>query len=414
MDAANNVDLRDAVRIEDPAFYLDDPWTTFDRMRREAPAFYYESLDTFVLTRYADIRDVVSKPEVFRNREGQFLNDVKYKDQLGDTTMTDSFFPKGGEQVGTTDGVRHQDLRRVLAPAFSASAMEAMSGPIAEYTAELLDEVPVGEAFDWSVIATNIPIRAGSNLIGLPAADHDRVLAWSEELEKLGGNLTFEELQAAVAEFASLQRFIIENIEHKRAHPGDADLLTVLLDAELHNDKVSQANVVTFAMTMLAAGSDTTRSLLNGLVYHFARNPDQWDALRADRSLVPLAVEETLRMVTPARAFVRTAAEDHEIAGQTIREGQHLYLVYMAANRDETVFSEPHRFDVTRKEAVKHLAFGGGAHVCAGSRLVRLEAPIVLNGLLDRFSRIEPAADPVPVMHVVRSGWETMPVVLHV
>jgi cytochrome P450 len=267
---------------------------------------------------------------------------------------------------------------------------------------------------DWITYASRVPISAATRLIGLPHTDLDRVQFWSDELEKLGGDLSFEELRAAADEFKSLQNFILESIEAKRQQPGDEDLLSVLLDAELDNDKVSQANVVMFAMTMLAAGSDTTRALLSGLVHHLAQHPDQWELLRRDRSRIPLAIEETLRYVTPARAFVRTATEDIEISGQTIRAGQHAYLLYMAANRDDTVFPHADQYDITREESVKHLAFGAGAHVCAGSRLVRLQAPIVLDALLDRFSRIELAGASTPVVHVIRNGWSSMPVRFHV
>jgi cytochrome P450 len=402
------------VDIENPRFYLDDPWPTFSWLRENAPFYYYEPLDTYVVTRHADIRAIASHPTSFVSSKGLFLNDVKYQPQPGDEMLTDSFFPKDGEQVGTTDPPRHQELRRVIAPAFSAKALEKMRPDLTDKVLRLANGIAPSERVDWMKIASLIPIFASTRLIGLPDADVDRVQFWSDELEKLGGDISLEELQAAAQEFRGLQSYIVENIAAKRNNPGDEDLLTVLLEAELDNDKVSEANVVMFAMTMLAAGSDTTRALLGGLVYHLAQSPDQWDLLREDRSLIPLAIEETMRLVTPARAFLRTATEDIEINGQSIHAGQRVYLMYMAANRDEAVFPDANRFDVTRKESTQHLAFGAGAHVCAGSRLVRLEAPIVLNALLDRFSRVELAGQAEPVVHVIRNSWSTMPVTFHV
>jgi cytochrome P450 len=402
------------VDIEDPRFYLDDPWPTFSWLRENAPFYYYEPLDTYVVTRHADIRAIASHPASFVSSKGLFLNDIKYQAAPGDEMLTDSFFPKDGEQVGTTDPPRHQELRRVIAPAFSAKALDRMREGLTDVVVGLISGIAPGEPVDWMEIASLVPIVASTRLIGLPDADFERVQFWSNELEKLGGDLSLEELQAAAQEFKGLQTYIAENMVAKRSHPGDEDLLTVLLDAELDNDKVSEANVVMFAMTMLAAGSDTTRALLGGLVNHLAQHPDQWSMLRQDRSLIPLAIEETLRVVTPARAFLRTATEDIEINGHTIRANQHVYLMYMAANRDETVFPDPDRYDITRAESTQHLAFGAGAHVCAGSRLVRLEAPIVLNALLDRFSRIEAAGDATPVVHIIRNSWSAMPVTFHV
>ncbi len=115
--------------------------------------------------------------------------------------------------------------------------------------------------------------------------------------------------------------------------------------------------------------------------------------------------------MTPARAFLRTATRDTEIRGQVVREGQHVYNMYMAANRDEDVFPHPETFDIARPENDLHLAFGIGTHVCIGARLVRLEARILLNALLDRFPRFELAAEPVPVRHMIRNSWHDMPVV---
>ncbi|MER5794840.1 cytochrome P450 [Streptomyces sp. NPDC001980] len=400
-----------AVPIEDPRFYVDDPWPVFARMQENAPFSYYEPLDTFVVTRHADIRAVAGLPEIFVSSKGLFLNDVKYQAQAGDELITDSFFPKGGEQVGTTDPPRHAELRRVMAPAFSAEAMRRVREPLTRDVRELVAGIAPDTVVDWVSYANRVPIDAAIRMIGLPHTEFERVRFWSDELEKLAGDLTFEELRAAAAEFQSLQRFIVENLEAKRRDPGDGDLLTVLLAAELDGRGVSEANVVMFAMTMLAAGNDTTRSLLSGLVRQLALHPDQWELLRRDRSLIPSAVEETLRYVTPARAMLRTATEDVEIDGRPIRAGQHVYLMYMAANRDESVFPDAHRYDITRSESVRHLAFGAGIHHCMGARLVRAQAPIVLDALLDRFAGVELAGEPTPVMNHIRNGWTSMPVV---
>jgi len=404
--------LRDLVRIEDPQFYLDDPFPVFARMRTEAPVWYYEPLDTFVLTKHEDIRFVNRNPAIFSNARGIFLNDVRYQQvaQADGPTITDSFFPPGGEQIGTADPPRHHELRRVASPAFSARALQLMEDEIRGYCAELVDQIEPGVVTDWMELAGVLPIRVGSLLIGLPDADRDQVRHWSDELEKLGGDLTLEELQRAAAEFATLRSYIVGNIEAKRAAPGQ-DLLSTLLEAELDDRKVSEANVVMFAMTMLAAGSDTTRALLAGLVWALAKHPGQLARVAADRSLVPGAVEEGLRWVTPARAFLRTATADTEIRGQIVREGQHVYNMYMAANRDEDVFPHPETFDVARPENDLQLAFGIGTHVCIGARLVRLEAGILLNALLDRFPRFELAAEPTPVRHMIRNSWHDMPVV---
>lgn len=410
-----------SVPIEDPHFYLDDPWTAFAWMRANDPFHHYEPLDAVVITRHADIKDIASRPKEFISSRGIFLNDWKYAaaqaeaGDLGDgDTLTDSFFPKGGEQVGTADPPRHTDLRRVIAPAFAPRALKRIREKLSAEIGETLDRIVPGDVTDWMPFASLIPIKAATTLLGLPDTDVAKVQFWSDELEKLGGDLTLDQLHAAAEEFQSLQKFIVENAEAKRRNPGGDDLLSVLLASELDDDKLSEANVIMFAMTVMAAGSDTTRALLAGFVHLLARHPEQWKLLRNDRSLVPRAVEETLRYVTPARAFGRTAVSDTTVNGTEIKAGQRVYLMFMAANRDESVFPDPHRYDVTREESGLQVALGSGTHICAGAALVRLEAPLLLNALLDRFSGIESAGDAVPVVHVIRNSWASMPVRFHV
>lgn len=404
------------VPIEDPKFYLDDPWPTFDWMQREAPFYHYKSLDTFVITRHADIMAIAPRADVFSNARGIFLNEIKYREQAGDENFSDGFWPKGGEQIGNADPPRHQELRRVSQGAFTIPAMESIQPKLSAHVGELLEEMADQDEVNFWDFAAAVPIEAACQLIGLPSTDRSRVQFWSDELEKLGADISFEELQAAMAEFASLKEYITENVERRKAEiaggdEGGLDLISVLLDAELDGQKgVELPNVITFAMTALAAGGDTTRALLLGLPYYLAKNPDQWRKLKEDRSLVKTAIEETLRMVTPARAFIRHVSKDFEVNGQSMKSGQYVYLMYMAANRDPAVFEDPHKYDVSRKNAARHLAFGAGPHLCLGARMARMEGAQVLNNLLDRFDRIELAGEPKPVHHIIRNSWESMPV----
>jgi cytochrome P450 len=167
-------------------------------------------------------------------------------------------------------------------------------------------------------------------------------------------------------------------------------------------------------MTVLAAGSETSRAALNSLIWSMATHPDELRKVRDDRSLAAGAVEEALRWVCPPRGFMRTAQCDTELRGKRIVAGQHLYLLYMAANRDEEVFPNPETFDVSRKESKLQLAFGFGTHVCVAAALVRLEAGILLNAILDRFSSIEMAGEPEPIIALLRQGWHNMPVAFRV
>lgn len=402
--------------IEAPQFYLDDPWPTFEWMQKEEPFYHYKPLDTFVITRHKDIRTISARADIFSNARGIFLNEIKYRAQAGDTNFSEGFWPEGGEQIGNTDPPRHQELRRVSQGAFTIPAILSLQEKLSAHVGHELDAMAEKGDVDFWEFAAAVPVEAACHLIGLSATDRSRVQFWSDELEKLGADISFEELQAAVSEFDSLKDYITENVERRKAEraagdTGGLDLISVLLDAELDGQKgVKLPNVITFAMTAIAAGADTTRALLLGLPYYLAQNPDQWRLLKEDRSLVKNAIEEVLRLVTPARAFLRYVAQDTEVDGQVMKEGQHVYLMYMAANRDPEVFADPHRFDVTRSAAVRHLAFGAGPHLCLGQRLARMEGQLVLEAMLDRFERIELTGEPTPVVHVIRNSWDNMPV----
>lgn len=404
-----------SVPIEAPEFYVNDPWPTFQWMQREQPCYYYEPLDMFCITRHRDIRAIATQADVFSNERGIFPNEIKYRAAAGEANFSEGFWPKDGELLGYKDPPRHTELRRVATPAFSIAALEAIEPAITGRVNKLLDDMADGQAVEWWDFAAAVPIEAACNLIGLPATDRAKVQHWSDELEKLGADIPFDALQAAVADFASLQDYITENVERRETErasgaSGGTDLISVLLDAELDGGKVSMPTVITYAMTAMAAGSDTTRALLLGMAHQFAENPDQWDRLRDDRALVKNAVEEILRWVTPARAFLRYVKQDTEVNGQRIAKGQYVYQMYMAANRDPEAFVDADRFDVTRKDASRHLSFGAGPHLCLGARLARMEGTMVLNAMLDRFSRLEFAGTPQRVHHMIRNSWDSLPI----
>jgi cytochrome P450 len=174
---------------------------------------------------------------------------------------------------------------------------------------------------------------------------------------------------------------------------------------------VAEANILAYATTVLAAGSDTTRALLTGTMLAFADFPDQMTRLKEDRSRINLGIEEALRWVTPARSFVRTALQDTEIRGTKIKAGQRIFLLYAAGNFDEEAFTDPHTFDVGRANATQHVAFGFGPHMCIGAQLVRTEMRIFLRQLLDRFSSVRKVSEPTPVVHVLRHSWFNAPLV---
>jgi cytochrome P450 len=403
-----DISIADEVRIEDPAWYLGDPWSVYDRVRRETPVLWIERLNTWLLTRYEDVRYVAKNPGLFSNASGLFLHDA-----LRGGSVADELFGDAGEQIGVTDPPRHRELRRIATPPFTPHGVTSLRPAVEEYCDQLIAAITPGEPVEWvESVASKLPMHTACVMLGLPEENADQIRYWSDELEKLAIPMSEEEFGQTIANFATMVPYLSEQFEHKRACPAD-DMISMLLDSELDNEKLSLANVMMFTQTILAAGNDTTRAAISGIVATLAEHPEQLERLVADRSLIPNAIEEILRWVTPARGFLRTAAADTDVSGTTIRSGEHVYLAYDAANRDPEVFPDPDVFDVTREVRRGQVAFGYGTHVCIGAPIVRMELAALMERLIARFPRWEIVGTPSRTMTQLRSGWVELPVVFH-
>jgi cytochrome P450 len=403
--------LADLVRIEDPAFYV-NPWPVYERMRSEAPAYYYEPFNTWILTRHDDVQYAARNPDVFSAAHGILLYDgVRRDNALG------QLFAGNGDMIGLTDPPRHGELRRIMQPPFTPSWLARLKPRIEAFCDRILAGIVPGEPVNWTeAVASRLPALVIAAILGIPDADGEfaaRVRAWTDATEELAGrDQSAEELAATLAAFGSLNDFIAETFERKRGCPAE-DFLSVLLNEHLDNQQLSEANITAFAQLLIAAGADTTRSLLSELAAHLAMFPGQLDLLRADQSLVPNTIEEVLRFAPAAHGFARQAVKDTTLRGQQIRSGQRVWLAYEAANRDPEVFERPHEFDIRRPANRRNVTFGFGTHVCIAAPLVRLETKILLEQLVTRFSRFEIAGEGRRAESFLRNGWVELPMVFH-
>ena len=401
-------ELIDLVKLVEPSFY-ENPVPIYQRLQQEAPVFYYEPLDMYVLTKHEDIRFAAQRKDIFSPTGGLLLTEIMHTE---DTPLREEFFDPAGELFPYTDSPRHRQLRRLLTPAFTPRALATMTAELEESCRALVDTVDANRPIDFvEAVASRLPILFASRLLGTTSSDVTRIRRWSDLLENIGsGTLTADELHDVAQEFKEMSVFFLSEFDRKRQHPG-SDLMSTLLDATLDGEKLSEAKLIMYCTLVLAVGTDTTRALLTGMAIALARHPDQLAQLRADRSLMPTAVDEALRWTTPARGFVRTLLTDAEVRGQKIRAGQRVYLFYAAGNIDPDVFPDPLTFDITRDQDISHLGFGFGPHICIAAQMVKMEAAMLFNMLLDRFSSWELAAEPRRLTHILRNGWHDAPLV---
>jgi cytochrome P450 family 142 subfamily A polypeptide 1 len=206
--------------------------------------------------------------------------------------------------------------------------------------------------------------------------------------------------------------YITAVAEQRRRDSQSDDLIGTLVHAEIEGNRLDEGSIIYESLLILIGGDETTRHVISGGMYELLRHPDQLKSLVADRALLPGAVEEMLRWVSPIKNMARTMTRDVELHGETLREGQKLLLLYPSANRDTAVFDAPETFDITRTPN-DHMAFGFGSHFCLGNRLARMELSVMFDRLFDRLPDLALADDRPPPTRAANfvSGYETMPVV---
>jgi cytochrome P450 len=289
----------------------------------------------------------------------------------------------------TDDPPRHSVLRGLLAKAFTPAAMEAMRPDVERLALDLAAVIPTGREVDIVEAMTSpLPVAVIARMMGVPsdrAADFKR---WSNAIVGIQDSPFDGERIKTLME---LRDYFAEVCADRRAAPGE-DLISALTRAGDTTETLSDAQVVGFCILLMIAGNETTTNLLGNLLNRIIANPEDWAALRADPSRIESAIEESLRVDSPAQMLIRRATEDVTLGGDTIGAGE-LVMVYLAsANRDPAKWDDPANFELAR-ERDRHVAFGHGVHTCIGAPLARMEAKAAMSALVARFGTIERGAE---------------------
>ncbi|WNV85441.1 cytochrome P450 [Umezawaea sp. Da 62-37] len=341
-------------------------------------------LPVWLITGYEAVRSALADPRLSTD-----LNRIEglFAQKEPDRTKRGGFSSTLSKHMMLTDPPDHTRLRKLVSKAFTSRAVDELRPEIQRIADELVDALPDRDAVDLlDVFAFPLPIRVICLLLGVPIEEQANFKAWSKAL------VSGDSPEAAAAAALAVAEYLGELIERKRRSTCD-DMLTALISAHDVDDRLTGDELVSTAYMLLIAGFETTLNALGNGTLHLMRNLDQWEALREDRTLLPGAIEEILRLESPLKhATFRCATETLGIGGVEIPAGDFVLLAIASANRDPHRFGDPHALDV-RRPAAGHLAFGHGVHHCLGSRLARVEAHIAFGALLDAFPDMRLAVD---------------------
>jgi cytochrome P450 len=357
--------------------FHEDPFPMYRRLRDEAPAYHHPDLDFWALSRYHDVLDALHDPDTFCSRHGITLEDR-------------SPLP----MVITMDPPEHTAMRRLVSRAFTPKRMADLEDSIRTLSTGYLDQMlerlaGTGECDLIADYAAQLPMDVISRMLGVPEGDQDELREWTDLMlvrDEGRPEITPEGEEAGAHLF---QYFLDHTRATRRAGAEGDDLTSALIRIEADGKRLDDLEVVAFGFLLIIAGNETTTKLLGNAAYWLTRFPEQKAKLLADPELIPEAVEEVLRYEGSTQLMARTLTRDVERHGRTLPEGAKVLLLLGSGNRDERVWDEPDRFDVTRSRPVQHLAFGHGVHVCLGAALARLEMRVSLEELHRRLPGYE-------------------------
>lgn len=392
---SSDINLMDAKVLKDGI-----PYHYFRELRqRDGLCYGHDSLGYgfWHLVRHCEVVEVSQNTTVFSSTP---------------TTMTSVRLVSAGLPIITfLDRPEHSRLRRLIAKGFAPDRLADLEQVIRRIVDRLLAKMSCAESFDLAQdVALQLPLEVLADLIGVPQEERRDLFSWTRQTVNLGDS-EFDngspETGAAAAQ--NIFDYLHALVQRREADPSD-DLFSVLMAARLKGDQLSPLEIAMFGTTMMTAGSETIYSSIACGVHALLEHPDQLVLLRNNRELIPRAVDEILRWVTPVTHFARNVTQNVEISGQSIKAGERVVMWYTSANRDETVFDHPERFDITRHPN-PHLAFGGGGpHTCIGGRLAVLELRCFLESWLDQLGGLKLIGKPERAETNFMNNYKRMPV----
>ena len=370
-------------------FQKGQPHNIYKKLREEAPIYWHEESLSFepgfwALTKHSDVVKVSKDPKTFSSAVGGHLMTMGDPEKV-DPAATAAII---GNMIGM-DPPEHQVYRRMISPSFTPRVIGNMERGIRKKVRELLSKISIKKEFNFvTEVSEQLPLWVLCEMMGIKEQERKKVLDLVNSLTDASVSQDPEKSFQVWVNYMELFKMGRDMIEDRRANPTD-DLMSMVANTKVEGDAIPPELLDGFFLLMVIAGNETTRNTISGGLIALCDFPNEKKKLIENPSLISNATDEMLRWVSPVIYFRRTATKDTKIRGQEIKKGDKVIMWYGAANRDEEVFKDAHKFKVDRVEAKKHLAFGAGEHLCLGNRLGHMQIRVLFEELLSTYPDIE-------------------------
>ena len=411
MSEIQSLDSMRSIHVADPQLFLNgDILDVLATLRTRDPVHYCDDSPYgpyWSVTRYSDIMQVDKDYETFSS--DAHLGGVMIDDDIvGD--VDSEFFVKA---FITTDPPDHSPQRKAVNKIVTQPSLANFATIIRKRTSDILDELPIGEPFDWvNRVSIELTTQMLATLFDFPFEDRHKLTRWSDVTTAEADSPIVGNQAQRVQELGECLEYFTKLKQERAGGPAGFDLVTMLAQDAATKDQPAHEFLGNL-MLLIVGGNDTTRNSMSGSINAFNKFPDQFEKLKENLELLPNAVSEVIRWQTPLAHMRRTAVRDTEVAGKAIKKGDKVVMWYYSGNRDTEVFDDPDRIDIERTNARNQMSFGFGIHRCLGMRLGELQLQILWEEIIKRFDRIETLEEPTRVLSNFINGYTRMPVKVH-